>query len=119
MDSPNPDEELEHLRLAMAVAGMPDADVVLPARRHVRVHELRFHYLDWGTADTPPIVFLHGGGLNAHTWDLLCTVLRRDYRCLAPDLRGHGETDWSAELDYRFETHGRDLADFVDLIGLD
>ena len=115
----DPAEELEHLKLAMEVAGMPAADVTLPASRHVTVDRLRRHYLDWGTAGKMPMVFLHGGGLNAHTWDLLCTVLRRDYHCLAPDLRGHGETEWSEELDYSFDTHGRDLAGFVERLRLD
>lgn len=119
MSHPSPEEELEHLKLAMKIADMPDTEVVLPAQRHVLVHRLRLHYLDWGTAGKTPLVFLHGGGLNAHTWDLLCTMLRRDYHCLAPDLRGHGESAWSTELDYSFETHGRDLAGFVDRLGLD
>lgn len=118
MTHPNPNEELQHLKLAMEIAGMPEADVVLPAQHRVPVRRLRFHYLDWGTAGKTPIVFLHGGGLNAHTWDLLCMALRRDYHCLAPDLRGHGETEWSEELDYGFETHARDLAGFVDRLGL-
>lgn len=119
MTSPNPSEDLAHLRLAMEVAGMPETDVILPAQHDVPVQKLRLHYLDWGTAGKTPIVFLHGGGLNAHTWDLLCAVLRRDYHCLALDLRGHGESEWSAEPDYSFETHGRDLACFADLLGLD
>lgn len=119
MSHPSPEEELEHLKLAMEIAGMPEAEIVLPAPHHVLVHRLRLHYLDWGTAGKTPIVLLHGGGLNAHTWDLLCTVLRRDYHCLAPDLRGHGESAWSAELDYSFETHRRDLAGFGDRLGLD
>jgi pimeloyl-ACP methyl ester carboxylesterase len=119
MNHPNPSEELEHMKLAMEIAGMPDAEIVLPAQRHTRVHGLSIHYLDWGTPGKTPIVFLHGGGLNAHTWDLLCTVLRRDYHCLAPDLRGHGETEWSEELDYGFEAHGRDIAGIVDRLALD
>jgi esterase len=118
MNHPSHSEELEHLKLAMEIAGMPDAEIVLPAQRHVRVHGLSIHYLDWGTAGKPPILFLHGGGLNAHTWDLLCTVLRTDYHCLAPDLRGHGETEWSEELDYGFEAHGRDIIGIVDRLGL-
>jgi len=116
--SHDPTEELEHLKLAMEVAGMPTIDLTLPASRHVTVDRLRRHYLDWGSIGKTPMLFLHGGGLNAHTWDVLCTVLRRDYHCLAPDLRGHGETEWSEELDYSFETHGRDLAGFVDSLGV-
>ena len=42
---------------------------------------------------TDRIVFLHGGGLTAHTWDNVCLGLHSDYRCYALDLRGHGKTD--------------------------
>lgn len=115
----DPREELEHLKLAMEVAAMPAAEIDLPTRHHAVIHGLRLHYLDWGTAGKTPIVFLHGGGLNAHTWDLLCLVLRRDYHCLALDLRGHGESEWSADKDYSFETQQRDLNGFVDLLGID
>jgi len=119
MSHQSPSEDLEHLKLAMEVAGMPAIDLVLPTQNHVRIQKLRLHYLDWGTAGNTPIVFLHGGGLNAHTWDLLCVTLRRDYHCLALDQRGHGESEWSTELDYAFETHQRDVRGFVDRLGLD
>jgi pimeloyl-ACP methyl ester carboxylesterase len=71
---------------------------------------LRIHYLDWGPAPGPAIVFLHGGGLNAHTWDVVCDLLHRDYRCIALDLRGHGDSDWHDEGDYSLEAHADDLA---------
>jgi pimeloyl-ACP methyl ester carboxylesterase len=54
---------------------------------------LRMHYLDWGQADKPPVLFLHGGGLTAHTWDFTCLQLRHDYHCYALDQRGHGDTE--------------------------
>jgi pimeloyl-ACP methyl ester carboxylesterase len=80
---------------------------------------MRVHYLDWGTAGRPPIVFLHGGGLNAHTWDLVCLALRREHHCLALDQRGHGESEWSPEMDYTIESQVGDLEAFVDRLGLD
>jgi pimeloyl-ACP methyl ester carboxylesterase len=80
---------------------------------------MRFHYLDWGTAGRPPVVFLHGGGLNAHTWDLVCAALRRERHCLALDQRGHGESEWSPEMDYSTESHVGDLDAFVDTLGLE
>ena len=46
--------------------------------------------LRWGSA-TPEIVFLHGGGQNAHTWDTLALALDRPL--LAVDLPGHGHSD--------------------------
>ena len=55
----------------------------------------RLHLLDWGTAGQPLVLFLHGVGLTAHTWDLVVLALRRDHHCLALDLRGHGDSEWS------------------------
>jgi esterase len=86
-------------------------------RRHVVVSSMRLHYLDWGTPGRPPVLFLHGGGLNAHTWDLVCLDLRRDYHCYALDLRGHGDSEWSPTLDYALDAHARDLEGFIDELG--
>jgi pimeloyl-ACP methyl ester carboxylesterase len=98
---------------------VPLAEIVLPHERDLLLGRMRFHYLDWGTAGLPPVVFLHGGGLNAHTWDLICAALRRERHCLALDQRGHGESEWSPEMDYRIESHVADLEAFVDRLGLD
>ncbi|OHV35246.1 MULTISPECIES: alpha/beta fold hydrolase [Pseudofrankia] len=46
-------------------------------------------YIRWGTAE-PEIVFLHGGGQNAHTWDYVALALGRP--ALAVDLPGHGHS---------------------------
>jgi len=64
-----------------------------------------------------PVVFLHGGGLNAHTWDIVCLALREDHRCYALDLRGHGDSEWSPALDYTLGAHLRDLEAFADHLG--
>jgi esterase len=53
--------------------------------------------LRWG--GTPPrIVFLHGGGQNAHTWDTVIVGLGEP--ALAVDLPGHGHSAWRADGDY-------------------
>lgn len=114
----DPGEELEHLRLASTVAGI-EADVVLPDHHYLAGGGLRLHYLDWGTPRRRAIVFLHGGGLTARTWDLVCLNLRTDYRCLALDLRGHGDSDWSAALEYGLGAQLGDLQAFTDRLGLD
>lgn len=109
----------EHLTLAAAKAGLNFPELVLPDAHDVVLRRMRFHYLDWGTAGRPPVVFLHGGGLNAHTWDLVCLGLRRERHCLALDQRGHGDSEWSPEMDYTTESHVGDLEAFVDRLGLD
>ena len=109
----------EHLTLAAAKAGLSLPELVLPAAHDVVLRRMRFHYLDWGTAGRPPIVFLHGGGLNAHTWDLVCLGLRRERHCFALDQRGHGDSEWSPEMDYTTESQVGDLEAFVDRLGLE
>jgi pimeloyl-ACP methyl ester carboxylesterase len=108
-----------HLELSAATAGVPLSEVVLPGEHHLLLGRMRFHYLDWGTAGLPPVVFLHGGGLNAHTWDLVCAALRRERHCLALDQRGHGESEWSPEMDYATQSHAADLQAFVDALQLE
>jgi pimeloyl-ACP methyl ester carboxylesterase len=107
------DEFHAHLELSAATAG------VLPGQHHLLLGRMRFHYLDWGTAGRPPVVFLHGGGLNAHTWDLVCAALRQERHCLALDQRGHGESEWSPEMDYATASHVGDLEAFVDTLQLE
>ncbi|HXO11398.1 MAG TPA: alpha/beta fold hydrolase, partial [Mycobacterium sp.] len=53
--------------------------------------------LKWGEA-TPRVVFLHGGGQNAHTWDTVIVGLGAP--ALAVDLPGHGHSAWREDGDY-------------------
>ncbi len=114
-----PDEFRAHLELSAATAGVPLPDLTLPDEHDLLLRRMRFHYLDWGTAGLLPMVFLHGGGLNAHTWDIVCAALRRERHCLALDQRGHGESEWSPEMDYSTESHAGDLDAFVAARGLE
>jgi pimeloyl-ACP methyl ester carboxylesterase len=53
--------------------------------------------LKWG--DEPPqVVFLHGGGQNAHTWDTV--IIGLGVPALAIDLPGHGRSAWREDGDY-------------------
>jgi esterase len=117
----SPQEYREHLSTTGARAGFSfeDANIVLPESREFHHGRMRFHYLDWGNRHLPPIVFLHGGALNAHTWDLVCLALRDEYRCLALDQRGHGDSDWSHEADYSMGAQLADTKGFADHLGFD
>jgi pimeloyl-ACP methyl ester carboxylesterase len=114
-----PEEIKLHLREAAEAVELQLDEVVLPEDQFVSANGLRLHYLDWGNADKPPILFLHGRGLTAHTWDLVCLALRSDFHCRAMDLRGHGDSDWSPEVEYSFEAHRGDLNALVQHLGLD
>ncbi len=76
--------------------------------------------LKFGTED-PRVLFLHGGGQNAHTWDTVILGLGRP--ALAVDLPGHGRSAWREDGDYGPKTNAetlrpvlRELAGGVDLV---
>jgi pimeloyl-ACP methyl ester carboxylesterase len=118
-EGPNVDvgAELEYLRRISQAAGIDAGELRVPASKHVVANGMRLHYLDWGGTATQTALFLHGGGLQAHTWDLVCLSLKDDYRCIALDLRGHGDTEWSPVGDYRLEPHAADVEAFVSAMG--
>lgn len=107
------DVAADGLRRAAQAKGVQVPEFVDPDEHHVVLAGHRFHYLDWGKPDLRPAVFLHGHGLTAHTWDLVSLALRPRLRCFAPDLRGHGDSEWSPVMDYRVETHAADAERFL------
>lgn len=76
--------------------------------RDVRGHHI--HYVDEGQG--PALLFLHGNPTSSYLWRNIIKPLRRDYRCIAPDLIGFGKSD-KPDLDYRFDTHYRFIEDFI------
>src|ERR1044072_540402 len=75
-------------------------NVALPGEHFLEVNGIGVHYLDWGGETLPPVVLLHGGGLTAHTWDMAAVLLRDRYRLIAPDARGHGDTQWTPDPEH-------------------
>ena len=111
-------EQLQMFRTALEIANLKPSTVTLPEDHQVLIGSMRFHYLDWG-GDGPPILFLHGGGLNAHTWDVVCVMLRDHFHCIALDQRGHGDSEWSPVSDYAVETQLADVEGFIKQLGLE
>lgn len=104
---------------ASRVAGLNVSEISLPIERDLLAGGMRLHYLEWGDPRDPAVVLLHGGGLNAHTWDLVCLLLRQRFHCVALDLRGHGESEWSPNIDYGIVALTKDLGGFVNGVQLD
>jgi pimeloyl-ACP methyl ester carboxylesterase len=74
---------------------------------------LRLRYVDWGNPDAPPLILLHGGRDHSRSWDWTAQELRRDWHVIAPDLRGHGDSDWSPDGDYSPTANLYDLAQLI------
>lgn len=95
------------------------ATTIEPASRTLRVNGLALHYLEWGSADAPPIVCVHGYTSSAQAFNALARHLRDRCRTLAPDVRGHGESGWSPDGAYGYLDQAGDLAAFADALALD
>lgn len=70
---------------------------------------LRLHYTDWGNDAAPPLILIHGGRDHCRSWDELARVLQPHFHVLAPDLRGHGDSDWAKGSSYSLSDYLYDL----------
>ena len=74
---------------------------------------LRLHYADWGNAGAPPLLLVHGGRDHCRSWDWVAEELRADWHVIAPDLRGHGDSQWSPDGNYETTALVYDLAQLI------
>jgi len=88
--------------------GMPG-----PTSRHYFSQRLRLHYVDWGNPDAPPLLLVHGGRDHCRNWDWVAQSLRKDWHIICPDLRGHGDSQWSPDGNYSMSAYIYDLAQLV------
>ncbi|KUI13592.1 peroxidase [Mycolicibacterium acapulense] len=60
------------------------------------------------------MVFLHGGGQTRRSWGrAAAAVAERGWQAVTVDFRGHGESDWSADGDYRVTTFAGDVLEVL------
>src|SRR5690242_3604075 len=74
---------------------------------------LRLHYVDWGNAGRPPLLLLHGGRDHCRNWDWTAAALRDHWHVICPDLRGHGDSQWSPDGSYTIAGYIYDLAQLI------
>jgi pimeloyl-ACP methyl ester carboxylesterase len=92
--------------------------VVGPTSHYYYSQRLKLHYVDWGNVSKPPMLLIHGGRDHARNWDWVAQKLRDEYHILAPDLRGHGDSEWSRGGQYGLIDYVLDIAQLLDPLQL-
>ena len=77
---------------------------------------LRLHYVDWGNEDAPPLILLHGGRDHCRNWDWVAEEFRSEWHIIAPDLRGHGDSERAADGHYDMAAYVYDFAQLINQI---
>lgn len=68
-----------------------------------------------GDPDARAVVFLHGGGQTRRSWGRAATaVAQRGWQAVTVDLRGHGESAWASDGDYRLSSFAADIREILD-----
>ncbi len=84
-----------------------------PSSHSFYSQRLRLHYVDWGNPEAPPLLLVHGGRDHCRNWDWVARELCGDWHVIAPDLRGHGDSDWASDGNYRMAGYVYDLAQLI------
>ncbi|HBU04473.1 MAG TPA: alpha/beta hydrolase, partial [Acidimicrobiaceae bacterium] len=86
-----------------------------PESHRINVGDTSIHYLAWGERDLPGIVLVHGGAAHAHWWDHIGPSFLPEYRVVALDLSGHGDSD--RREDYTLRAWTEEVAAVIDDAG--
>lgn len=78
---------------------------------------LRLTYWVWGEADKPPLIFVHGFRDHSRSWERYAEAFSEHYRVIAPDLRGHGDSQWARGGYYSILDFVPDIVSLIDLVG--
>ncbi|HEX4292824.1 MAG TPA: alpha/beta hydrolase [Rhizomicrobium sp.] len=74
---------------------------------------LRLHYVDWGNEGAPNLLMIHGGRDHCRNWDWVAERLADRFHIIAPDLRGHGDSEWATGGSYNEMNYVYDIAQLV------
>ena len=83
----------------------------------VQVNGVRLHYREWGDPGAPDLLLVHGWTGFGASWVGVATAFQDRYHIIAPDHRGHGESD-KPVTGYRLRDFVEDMRQLVVALGL-
>ena len=90
--------------------------IIGPTSHYFYSQRLKLHYVDWGNPGKPPLLLIHGGRDHARNWDWVAYALRDDYHIIAPDLRGHGDSQWAVGGSYALIDYTLDVTQLLNAL---
>jgi pimeloyl-ACP methyl ester carboxylesterase len=84
-----------------------------PTDRFYQSQGLRLHVTDWGNETARPLILLHGGRDHSRSWDGIARSLQPHFHVMAPDLRGHGDSEWARGSSYSLSDNIYDLTQTI------
>ena len=106
-------DEFASLLASASDLGIPHSREARYVSRQTVVRSQRFHFTEWGDPGRPQVLLLHGGNQSSHSWDLVSLHLSDRYHVFALDQRGHGDSEWSRDIDYSIDAMVADAAAFI------
>lgn len=87
---------------------------------HIDLNGKPFHYLGWGKAGAPVMLFLHGFPEYSGAWADFAPQFAEEYHCVAPDQRGYGQS-WAPHdvSEYQVTKLVSDMVALLDHLGAD
>jgi len=82
------------------------------------INNLTVSYTDQGPDDAPIIIFIHGFPLNKSMWDIQVETLKKNYRVITYDIRGHGNSHPGID-EFFIELFVNDLLRFIKKLGIE
>ncbi len=82
------------------------------------VNNLTVCYNDEGQDGVPVIIFIHGFPFNKFMWDKQVKAFKENYRVIAYDVRGHGDSDAGTDK-FSIDLFAKDLINFMDELKID
>lgn len=93
-----------------------DFDAFSLKKRCLPVGAARVAYYEEGIGE--PVVLLHGCPFSSYIWRKVIPRLSTQYRCLAPDLLGLGDTETPANADWSLHAQEAMIVGWLDALGI-
>ncbi len=87
-------------------------------RRYLMIGKLRYHFVDEGNPQNPPILMLHGNPTWSFYFRHLITALRKTHYVIVPDHMGCGLSDKPQAYPYHLSNHMKNVEKLIEHLGL-